>query len=192
MFTARYYGDSSSWHWTLGTGTPCSSGRTSTAKITLRILNHHTVSLPLLPVLIWLVLYVLSPSSRTSAYLIFRWFSLMGVPPFSGNFDAVVRGGGTVPFYCPVLPGSLEVSRSLSDCAFSFPYHDSSRFIAWVLYTEVQTRYFRYFFHLLTTFREGGILALNFQMRKHRPSLYILLMVTRPVCDQVEIFRAIF
>ena len=136
VFKARAYGDSSSWHWTLGTRTPCSSGRTSTAKITLRILNHHTVSLTLLPVLIWLILYVLSPSSRTSAYLVFRWFSLMGVPPFSGNFDAVVGGGGTVPF-CAVLPGSLEVSRSLSDCAFSFPYHDSRRFIAWVLYLSL-------------------------------------------------------
>lgn len=82
------------WCFRLGT-----SGATSIAEIFFPILNNHTVgvgsacsvSLPLLPVLLWLLLYILS--DKISVQLVFSWFLMITVPWFSCNFDVAVGGG---------------------------------------------------------------------------------------------------
>ena len=85
LFKARYYRDSSSQCSLSGLGswcgawTPCPSGATSAAVVSLPFVNCHTVgvgpdqtkSLPLLPILT-LLLYILSYGN--SVQLIFRWF----------------------------------------------------------------------------------------------------------------------
>lgn len=48
--------------------------------------SAHFVSLLLLPVLRWLLFYVLS--YKTSVYLVFGWFSMLIVWYFSCNFNA--------------------------------------------------------------------------------------------------------
>ena len=92
VFTARCYGDSSYRHWCCGlgigygTGTLYFSKWTSSAEISLPILNCHTMdvgpapsaSLPLLPDLTCLLPYILS--YRTSIQLVFCWFSMILTP----------------------------------------------------------------------------------------------------------------
>lgn len=88
-----------------GVRIPCSSEATSTAEISLPIFNSYTwvwypydanagtlhvvpsVSLTLLPLSMWLLLYVLSCSARLQGV-----FS-DGCSEFSCNFDVVVGGG---------------------------------------------------------------------------------------------------
>ena len=85
-FTARNCRDFSSWHWTPGVGdllegwTPCSSQeKTPLPRQPSQFLPPHvsvalahSMSPPLLPALMWLLLYILS--CRTSIQPDFRWF----------------------------------------------------------------------------------------------------------------------
>lgn len=67
----------------VGPGTPCSTGGTSTAKTPVSFINGHSVgvrpdqsvSLPLLAVLMWDLLYILG--YNISIRLVFRWFSVI-------------------------------------------------------------------------------------------------------------------
>lgn len=69
------------WRMPCGAGTPCSSGGTSAAKVSLLISYHplcvgpaRSMSPPFLPLSMWLLLYVLG--CRISVQLAFRWLSM--------------------------------------------------------------------------------------------------------------------
>lgn len=81
-------------------GTPRSSVVTSAAEIPLPILNRHTLGMaparsaspPLLPISMYLMLYIFN--YRTSVQLVLRRFSAMAVLQLSCNSDVVMGGGG--------------------------------------------------------------------------------------------------
>ena len=92
VFTAVSYEDFSSWHWSTRLGEPgvglsdCLLLRGDLCSYDIPpdfYLPHLSmrpagfISLPFLPVLMWLLLYILS--YRTSVQLDFRWFSMMAV-----------------------------------------------------------------------------------------------------------------
>ena len=120
VFTARSYGDFSSWHWNPGLGGLIWGWDTSLLRGKLHSLDIHpdfypphvgmgpacSTSLPLLVVSVWILLYILSCIlSCNSVQLDFSW--MMVILYFSCNFDVVVGGFKYCIYLCCHLDQKL-------------------------------------------------------------------------------------